>query len=307
MERLRFAAEANDAGKTLQRLLRERAGASNSRARGLVLAGLVERNGTVATRPDERIAEGDRILVRHDPGTRYRAPRRAPRTEGYRVVHEEAGFLVVDKEAGVLTVPVGAPRGESLLERIEEAYRRRGHRDRRALAVHRIDRFTSGLVVVARPGPAFDALRAQFASRRPERAYLAVAEGRVEQESGELVHRLAEHPRSLKVRAVGPGEEGRWSASSYRVVERFAHATLLEVRLRTGRRNQIRVQLAAGGHALVGDVAYGRPSPLIGRTALHAVRLRFAHPVTGEPAEFEAPPPGDFRNLLSALRRGETP
>ncbi len=307
MERLRLDAEAADAGKTLQRLLRERAGMSNSRARGLVLAGLVERNGAVAARPDERIAEGDRILLRHDPGTAYTTPRRSPRTGGYRVVHEEAGFLVADKEPGVLTVPGAARRGDSLLELVEEAYRRRGHRDRRALAVHRIDRFTSGLVVLARPGPAFESLREQFASRRPERVYLAVAEGRVEPESGELVHRLAENPKSRKVHAVRPGEEGRWSASSYRVIERFAHASLLEVRLRTGRRNQIRVQLAAGGHPLVGDVAYGNSSKLIGRTALHAHRLRFAHPSTGKPSSFEAPPPGDFRRLLSALRRGARP
>ena len=307
MERIRLDALPEDGGKTVQRLLHERAPMPNSRARGLVLSGAVLRNGRPVANPAERVAAGDHLEVRHDPSSRYAAPRRAPRTEGFRVVHEEAGFVVVDKEPGVLTVPTATTRGDSLVERLEEDSRRRGFRARRALPVHRIDRYTSGLVVVARDGAAFASLRSQFASRRPERVYLAVAEGRVAADAGTLEHRLAEHPKSLKVRAVEPHEPGRWAASSYRVLERFPRATLLEVRLRTGRRNQIRVQLAADGHPLVGDVAYGRPSRLIDRTALHAWRLCFAHPATAAPLSFEAEPPEDFRKLLAALRRGASP
>jgi len=192
-------------------------------------------------------------------------------------------------------------------EMLTEAYRMRGFHDPRVLAVHRIDRFTSGLVVVSRAGPAFAPLRAQFAAGTPERVYLAVAEGRVEPDRGRLVQYLAEHPESLKVHAVGEARKGRRAACSYRVIERFPRASLLEVRLETGRRNQIRVQLAAEGHALVGDASYGRRSPLIGRTALHASRLAFDHPRHGQRLTFEAPPPADFNRLLAALRRGADP
>lgn len=307
MKQLVFVVDSADAGKTVKRLVHERAGLSNSRSHGLVLGGLVLRNGVAVARPDVRVAEGDRIALRYDPAAAYRAPRRLPKTEGFRIVYEETGFLVADKSAGVLTVPASVRRGDSLVERLEEEFLRRGHRERQILAVHRIDRFTSGLVVVAPPGPAFHSLRAQFSARRAERLYLAVALGRVEPDSGELLHRLTENRKSLKVRTAEPNEAGRWSASTYRVLERFPHASLLEVRLVTGRRNQIRVQLAADGHPLVGDVAYGNRSSLIGRTALHARRLRFNHPATGKPAVFEAEPPTDFRRLLSALRRGERP
>jgi 23S rRNA pseudouridine1911/1915/1917 synthase len=109
---------------------------------------------------------------------------------------------------------------------------------------------------------------------------------------------------SLKVHPVPGRRSGKKAVSSYRVVERFRDATLLEVTLTTGRKNQIRVQLAAEGHPLVGDVAYGRRSTLIERTALHAFRLAFAHPSHGRRLAFEAPLPPDMRRLLAALRRG---
>lgn len=307
MEHLEIVAEAADAGRTVQRLLHDRAGLAHSRARGVVVARLVRRNGRVVEDPAERVDAGDRIEISHDPTSRYPSPRRPRREEGYRVVHEEREFVVVDKDPGLITVPAPAHAGESLVEKLALRLRKRGFREPRMLAVHRIDRFTSGLVVVARPGPAFESLRAQFASGSPERVYLAVADGRVEADSGTLVHHLAEHPRSLKVHEVPPSHGGRRASSTYRVLERFDHATLLEVRLETGRRNQIRVQLAAIGHPLVGDVAYGRRSPLIERTALHACRLSFAHPSKGARIQLEAEPPGDLRRLLAALRRGARP
>jgi 23S rRNA-/tRNA-specific pseudouridylate synthase len=172
------------------------------------------------------------------------------------------------------------------------------------LPAHRIDRYTSGLVAFARSRAAWAALRSQFASGAPERVYLAVATGRVERERGTLEHRLVEDPRSLKVRA---SPRGRRAASAYRVLERFPHATLLEVHLDTGRRNQIRVQLAAEGHPLVGDHSYGKPSPLIGRTALHAARLAFDHPTTGKRVELASPLPRDLERLVSRLRKGDSP
>jgi 23S rRNA pseudouridine1911/1915/1917 synthase len=304
VERETLIAGPDDAGKSVQQLLHDRLAMPHSKAKGLLLSGGVLRNGGGVTSPGERVAAGDRIEITSDPGAGRAAPRRVHRGRGYRIVHEERDFVVVDKDAGLITVPSPSHRGESLVEILTDLYRKRGFRVPTMRAVHRIDRFTSGLVVAARTGPAFGVLRAQFASGRPGRVYLAIAEGRVERDQGRLVHRLAEHPVSLKVHPVENDSPGRKAVSSYRVKERFRTATLLEVTLETGRKNQIRVQLAAEGHPLVGDVAYGRPSPLIERTALHAYRLAFDHPSSGRRLEFEAPPPPDFRRLLSALRRG---
>jgi 23S rRNA pseudouridine1911/1915/1917 synthase len=201
-------------------------------------------------------------------------------------VHEDDDLVVIDKDAGLLTVPTAAPVGDSLEEMLLASYRKRGHKKPLLHVVHRIDRFTSGLVVFARNHPSAMALRGQFKDRTPERIYLAIAEGRL---------------------VVAKESEG-WAASlRYRVLERFAHATLLEVELETGRRNQIRVQLAAEGHPLVGDVAYGRPSPLISRVALHAHRLTFDAPRGRKRLRFESPVPADFKRLVTRLKAGAIP
>ncbi len=296
--------EGADAGKSVQQLLHDRLAIPHSRAKGLVARGAVIRNGRPVTRPGDRVAERDRLEIARGEETSRAVPRRVRRGDGYRIVHEERDFVVVDKEPGLITVPSPSHRGASMVELLTDLYRKRGFRVPTMRAVHRIDRYTSGLVVAARTGPVFAALRSQFASGRPDRVYLAVAEGRIERDEGRLVHRLAEHPVSLKVHPVVDERPGRKAVLRYRVRERFAAATLLEVTLETGRKNQIRVQLAAEGHPLVGDVAYGRPSLLIGRTALHAHRLAFDHPYRGVRLEFEAPIPADLRRLLSALRRG---
>ncbi len=302
-----FVAGRAESGTTIQRTLHDALGLTHSVARGILRAGGVRRNGRVVSEPGERLAPGDRIEVTVDPSTRYRAPRRVPRGEGFRVVHEDGPLLVVDKEPGLITVPSPFHRGESLVEKLTERFRKRGFRRPRVRAAHRIDRFTSGLVVAAREGPELQSLRSQFASGRPERVYIAVAEGRLEKDEGRLVHRLMEDPRSLKVGLSRDARIGREASLTYRVLERFPAATLVEIRLETGRRNQIRVQFTALGHPLVGDTAYGEPSPLVARTALHASRLGFDHPRTGERLEFEAPLPEDLRRLIGELRRGANP
>lgn len=297
-----------DAGRTVQRVLHDRIGLSNARLQGLIEAGLVRRNGRCVRRPDERVIPGDKLRLSYDPARRYR-PAPGPKTErGYRVVHEDEHLVVVDKEAGLITVPAPSHRGESLRELLDEVYRRRGFRNASVHVVHRIDRFTSGLVVFARTGAAHSALRAQFRSGQPERVYLAVTEGVVDPPAGRLVHHLAEHAKSLKVQVVAAGPLGRPAACTYRTLERFEGASLVQVRLETGRRNQIRVQFAAIGHSLEGDPTYGEPSSRIDRTALHAFRLGFEHPAGGRRLRFESKPPADFTRLLRRLRAGvETP
>lgn len=303
-----FRARAEQAGHTVQRVVHDGAAVSNAEAKGLVAAGCVRRNGRTVAKPDERVYEGDRVDVSSETGRSYASAVRVPRGgDGWKVVHEDDDLVVVDKEPGLLTVPTATPVGDSLEEKLLASYRKRGHKKPSLVVVHRIDRFTSGLVVFARHHPAARELKRQFLERTPERIYLAVAEGRIEAERGRLVHALAEHPKSLKVHVVAKASDGREASLRYRVIERLPHATLLEVTLETGRRNQIRVQLAAEGHPIVGDFAYGRPSTLIGRVALHAHRLAFDTPRGRKRLKFESPVPADIKRLLTKLRGGAVP
>lgn len=298
-------AGATDTGRTVQRLMHERLGVSNAEAKGLIASGCVARNRRTVTKPDERVGAGDRLEVAADAGRNYRAVAHPPRGgTGWRAMHEDDDLIVVDKDAGLLTVPTAASSGDSLEELLLASYRKRGHKKPTLHVVHRIDRFTSGLVVFARNHPAATELRRQFKERTPERIYLAVAEGKVEPDRGRLTHALGENPKSLKIHVVAKESEGRLASLRYRVLERFPHATLLEVALETGRRNQIRVQLAAERHPIVGDFSYGRPSPLIGRVALHAHRLAFDTPRGRKRLQFESPLPSDFKRLLAKLKGG---
>jgi 23S rRNA pseudouridine1911/1915/1917 synthase len=286
-------------------MVHDRLGVSNAEAKGLIASGCVVRNRRTVQAPDERVGAGDHLEVAADEGRRYAAAAHAPRGgDGWRVVHEDDDLIVVDKDAGVLTVPTTAPVGDSLEEMLLASYRKRGHKKPTLHVVHRIDRFTSGLVVFARHHPAAMELKRQFKERTPDRIYLAVAEGAVEPDRGRLTHSLGENPKSLKIHVVAKESEGRPASLRYRVIERFPHATLLEVALETGRRNQIRVQLAAIGHPLVGDFSYGHPSALIPRVALHAHRLAFDAPRGRKRLRFESPTPPEFRKLLTKLRGG---
>jgi 23S rRNA pseudouridine1911/1915/1917 synthase len=296
---------AEQDGRTIAAILKQAAGVSQSVARGIVAAGRVKRNDETVADPAHRAAAGDVIAARFDPHTRYAAPSSPRRKEaGFRTVLEDKAFIVVDKPAGVLTVPTPDSTEETLVERVAESLRRRGFGRTEVRAVHRIDRPTSGLVLVARTPEATENLVRQFALRAPLRLYLAVCEGSVEPAEGTLVSWLVESPESHKMRPTSDRTAGREAVLHYQRVEAFPGASLVRVRLETGRHNQIRVQFAERGWPLVGDRVFGHPSPLIRRAALHAERLAFDHPVTGRRIDVEAPPPADFELLLHRLRSG---
>lgn len=249
-----------------------------------------------------RVRAGETYQVVYEESRRYRArpPERPGR--GYRVVYRDSDVVVVDKDPDVLSVPTRLRNEESLADRLLESEQERGVRHASLRAVHRLDRDTSGLLVFARSGRAYAGLKKQFAGREVERRYLAVVEGRVEPDEGRFASRLMEDPKTLRVRSTKRPDEGREAITEYRVSERLPAATVLAVRLRTGRRNQIRVHCAEAGHPLVGDRRYGRPSPLIRRAALHAASLGFRHPATGRSLSFQSPLPPDLRGLVRKLR-----
>jgi 23S rRNA pseudouridine1911/1915/1917 synthase len=185
----------------------------------------------------------------------------------------------------------------------------RPHGKRRPLVVHRIDRDTSGLVVFAKTVRGQDALKDQFRRRDVERVYWAVVYGHPTPSAGTWRDHLVWDTTALIQKETSPGDpRGKEAISHYRVIEVYQGTSLLEVRLETGKRNQIRLQARLRGHTLVGErrYVYGPDSlrPLaFGRQALHAHRLSFRHPVDGRPLSFEAPLPADLTGMLARLRR----
>ena len=164
---------------------------------------------------------------------------------------------------------------------------------RRIFVVHRLDRETSGLLVFAKSPEAKEALQKQFQFRTPERIYQARVEGLVREDEGTLTSRLAED-RSLRIRPTRDTERGREAITRYRVLERYEDTTLVELKLVTGRRGQIRAQLADFGHPILGDRAYGSRRNPFKRVCLHATRLGFMHP-DGHRVTYESRAPAAFR------------
>jgi 23S rRNA pseudouridine1911/1915/1917 synthase len=271
--------------------------------RGKVFINAIEAPPAAAAR---QLLVGDLVRVWIDrPGSaRARAPRRSGEL---RIIFEDEALIVLDKPPGLLAVPLerkgGAP---SVFGQLTDHFR--PHGKRRPLVVHRIDRDTSGLVVFAKDTTAQHRLKAQFKRHAVERLYWAIVYGRPEPAAGTWRDRLVWDEKALIQKETHPRDpRGADAVSHYRVLERFEGATLLEVRLETGKRNQIRLQARLRGHTLVGErrYIYG-PDDLrrIGfeRQALHAYQLAFEHPVSARLLRFEAPIPADFDDLLSRLR-----
>jgi 23S rRNA pseudouridine1911/1915/1917 synthase len=233
---------------------------------------------------------------------------RALRRGDAQVVYKDDVLIVVNKPPGLLTVPLERRGGERSVQDQLAGFLR-SHGRRKPLVVHRIDRDTSGLVLFATRADAQRRLRDQFRRREPERVYLAVVYGHPSPANGRWQDHLVWDRRALIQKETHPRDPRAVEAESeYRVVERFRETSLLEVRLITGKRNQIRLQARLRGHTLVGEQRYVfGPETLrpiaFPRQALHAARLAFRHPVTGEALRFEAPLPADMAALLDRLRR----
>lgn len=289
--------------------LGSRSKALNAIERGKVFVNDVEQTSRDAAR---KVAAGDRVRVWHDrPGS---AAKRyfERRDSGLHIMYEDAALLVIDKPAGLLTVPLAAqPDEPSLHDQVK--YHLRSARYQTPLVVHRIDRDTSGLVVFAKTPEAMSNLKDQFEHRQPERVYLAVVRGIPGEETGVWKDMLVWDQDELKQKPLSPGATtarapAKKAVCHYRVIERFAAASLLEIRLVTGKRNQIRIQASLHGHPVVGEKMYLNQSvtgPAIEfpRQALHSHRLSFTHPTTRQKLHFEAPPPADLQGLLERLRR----
>jgi 23S rRNA pseudouridine1911/1915/1917 synthase len=308
---LKWTVDADAAGTRLDKFLASpdrlgsRAKAASALERGKVFLNEDEVSLANAATP---LKSGDLVRVWMDrPGSSK--ARTSPREPGgLEILYEDDSLVVLNKPAGLLAVPL-ARRHEapSVYHHLEEYLRPRGKR--RPHVVHRIDRDTSGLVVFAKNAQAQERVKEQFRHREPDRIYLAVVYGHPEPRSGTWRDHLVWDDEALVQKETHPRDpRAKEAVSEYRVVEEFEATSLIEVRLHTGKRNQIRLQARLRGHTLVGEQRYVfGPSSLrpieFPRQALHAWRLAFRHPEDGRSLRFEAPLPADMETLLGQLRR----
>jgi len=299
-----FEAAAADRGRRLDVVVAVRC-PEYSRSRVATLAG----RGQVLVdgrpqKPAFRLRAGQRVRVLappHDPlGV-------GPEPIPLRIVREDADILVVDKPAGMTVHPApGHPQGtlvNAVLAHVPELSGIAG--SLRPGIVHRLDKDTSGLLVIAKTDAAYRSLVSQLRARAVTRAYLALVRGTVRSDREKITAPIGRHPVHRTRMAVVP--RGRPAVTHVTVVERLGGATLVECRLETGRTHQIRVHLRHLGHPVLGDPVYGGAPGGIARQALHAARLEFTHPRTGERIVCTAPLPEDFARLLDTLRRGGSP
>lgn len=316
-ETIALVAPAEAAGLRVDRFLAESIGTlSRSRVKGLIEQGRATRDGVLLSQPAEPVRAGaSYVLAPPPPVPASPTPQAIP----FPILYEDQDLIVLDKPAGLVVHP--APGNEegtlvnALLAHCGDRLPGIGG-ERRPGIVHRLDKDTSGVMVVAKTEQALAVLSAAFAARDLDRTYLALAWGLPAASAGEIEGSIGRDPRDRKRMAV-VARGGKAALTRYRTLRSWhAAVSLLECRLATGRTHQIRVHLAARGHPLVGDPTYLRRIPAAARAlqeplrralldfprqALHAARLGFDHPRTGQRLEFETPPPPDFAALLRAL------
>ena len=274
-------------------------------ARTLIDAGLVTVDGRPG-RPGQRVRDSAEVVVTppvaDDVAAGGRSHAMAQPVTELCIVDEDDWLAVIDKPSGMVVHPApGHPTGT-----LADALKERGTTwsllggVERAGIVHRLDRDTSGLLVVAKIEAAHRSLARQLSDRSLGRTYWALVQGGFREDTGTIDAPIARHPRDRRRMAIVEG--GRDAITDFRVVERLSSATVLEVSLRTGRTHQIRVHLASIGHPIVGDAVYGRPDSTLGRPALHAMRLRLRHPADGTERSYESPIPEELVAATGRLR-----
>jgi len=297
----------DDAGQRIDRVLARRcAEYSRSALQRWIEQGRIEQAGEVVSRKTKALA-GAEVTIQPAPPEQMSAE---PQAIPLEVLYEDEHLLVVNKSAGLVVHPApGHPDGTLVNALLYHAEVHGGADPMRPGIVHRLDKDTSGVMVVAKSPSAHERLVEMFQGHSLERAYLGIALGRPPLTiTYDTFH--ARHPGDRR-KFTSKGDRGRRAVTHVEMVEPLHGASLVRCRLETGRTHQIRVHLAEHGHAVLGDPLYGksigdpelrRVSTELGRQALHASLLAFAHPITGEPMRFEIEPPEDFQLALNSLR-----
>jgi 23S rRNA pseudouridine1911/1915/1917 synthase len=303
---IEYRAEADDAGERLDIFLcRQMRDWSRSQVQRLIRSGLVTVGARLALKGGEEVQAGDRISVRAERKELTAMPEALPLS----IVYEDEDLLVVNKAAGMAAhVGAGVKSGtlvNALLHHVRTLSAAGG--EMRPGIVHRLDKMTSGLVIVAKNDAAHRQLAEQFKSREVRKTYVLLVHGRVTREQGEICKPVGRDP-IRRTRMKAGGVRPREALTRYKVIGRFPGLTLIEAHPKTGRTHQIRVHFASIGHPVVGDTTYGAPAKLriggrelatLSRTFLHACRLEFQHPGTRQALSFSAPLPAELAEFLT--------
>ena len=286
---------------------------SRSQIQRHIRSGMVTIGPEAVYKSSREMERGERVAIR---AARHEL-RAAPEDLPVDILFEDDDLLVVNKPSGmVVHVGAGVKSGtlvNALLHHIGELSREGG--DLRPGIVHRLDRMTSGVLVVAKTDAAHRELSAQFKDRNVHKTYVALVHGRLEKEAGEIEKPIGRDP-GHRTRMRAGGIRAREAKTRYRVIRRFPYFTLVEAEPETGRTHQIRVHFSSIGHPIVGDTLYrapgrvtigGREEKTLGRNFLHAAAIEFTHPHDARKMRFEAPLPDELRGLLEKLEETEKP
>jgi 23S rRNA pseudouridine1911/1915/1917 synthase len=282
------------AGERLDRFVAALPGVGSRAAAERLLAARAVLVDGVPRAKSHRLEGGEEVLVEHA----QEAPPSRPAPE-LEIAYEDEHLLVVDKQAGVVVHPGAGHASGTLVQAL--AGRAAGGDPGRPGIVHRLDRDTSGLMVVARTEEAYEGLRGLVKGRAVEREYLALVRGRPRSRTGRIEAPIGRDRRDPTRRSLD-SDSPKDAVTHFEVVELLPAHALLRVRLETGRTHQIRVHLAAIGLPVAGDPVYGAPEPGLRRQFLHAARLAFVHPVTGEAVDVASPLPSDLEQALERAR-----
>ncbi len=278
---------------------------SRSQVRGLVDYDCVTINGNACKSVATSVTPGDVVAVRYEPTQRYREKKKPWQDRTFDVIFEDDDLIVVDKTSGTLTVPTDHDERHTLVERVTN-YLSHCRSPREACLVHRLDREVSGLLVFGKHQALADLLILQFKQRKPERLYAAIVNGLMPTDEGTFESHLGTG-KNLTRFVASESRDTEHAITHYRVERRLGDTTLVEVRLETGKRNQIRVQFANAGFPVLGDPRYkqkiaAHPGWAHKRIALHAKSLGFVHPLTGEAMMFESPLPSTMAKFIAGNR-----
>ena len=289
----------SDSGKRLDSFLANQEEATTrSRLQALIESGHVTVNGSSA-KPSYKVKSGDIVRISMPAASPVDI---VPQDIPISFIYQDEHIAVVDKPQGLPVHPgPGHPDGtlvNAILAHCPDIAGVGG--EIRPGIVHRLDKDTSGLIMIAKTHDAHQNLSAQISSRNVDKGYLALCKGLLTKDDGIIDAPIGRDPYNRKRMAVV--EDGRYAKTMYTVIERFESSTFLSVKLETGRTHQIRVHMAHLNHPLVGDTVYGRSSNIVSRHFLHAHYLAFRHPITGEPVEFQSDLPKDLSSALESLK-----
>lgn len=275
-------------GQLLPFMMQVLAPRSRSEIKSYLTHSQVQHNGQTTTQFDEQLQVGDEVVIN------FTRPFASLNHRMVKLIYEDPDLVVIEKQSGLLTVPAGPNHREKTAQKIVDEYVYAQDGRSHAYVCHRLDQYTSGILIFAKNSQVQQMLRDSWSTYVVERRYMAVCEGAPEQPEGEVRSYLAENA-AMKVYSTDDPVKGKLSVTRYKVLKTVGDYSQIDIQILTGRKNQIRVHMSDLGCPVAGDKKYGAQSNPCGRLMLHNYVLQFIHPITRENLRFELPIPKNFR------------